>query len=72
MLMFVCCLFFSQHQRPEPDSLIALMVAVKQQNVNLLEQTLLNVSDPTHTMWGNHLSMEEVDDMVSVRCTYWY
>jgi len=46
---------------------LELVFAVKQQNLQLLEEVLLNVSDPRHEKYGQHLSNEEVHRLVAPR-----
>jgi hypothetical protein len=45
--------------------ILQLTLAVKQQRLHTLEGILLNCSDPTHTHWGKHLSLDEVNDLVA-------
>lgn len=47
------------------DGTISMTFAVKQQNLELLTETLLKVSDPRHKRYGQHLSKEQVDTMVA-------
>ena len=44
---------------------IELVFAVKQQNLKLLEETVLAVSDPRSSLYGKHLSNEDVHAMVA-------
>lgn len=49
-----------------PYQEIELTIAVKQQNLNQLEETLLKVSDPSDAKnFGNHLSLAEVNALVA-------
>lgn len=47
------------------NHLISLRIGLHQRNFDLLEKHLYEVSDPTHTRYGEHLSKEEVEDLVS-------
>ncbi|KAF4619781.1 hypothetical protein D9613_004978 [Agrocybe pediades] len=51
--------------RPAPDHSIALRIGLPQPNFSLLEKQLYEVSDPDHERYGQHLSKEEVEDLVS-------
>jgi len=48
-----------------PQQKLALTFAVKQRNVKLLEEVLLQVSDPSSPRYGQHLSMEQVHRLVA-------
>jgi hypothetical protein len=39
---------------------LQLLVAIKQQNVDVMERTLQEVSDPSSPKYGQWLSMEQV------------
>ncbi|XP_076023855.1 tripeptidyl-peptidase 1 [Genypterus blacodes] len=47
-----------------PTEELELTFALKQQNVDLLEETLRLVSDPDSAQYGKHLSLEEVSFLV--------
>lgn len=47
------------------ETSIALVIALKQQNLDVLEQTLLRVSDPRDAAYGRHLSHMEVQRLVA-------
>lgn len=51
--------------RAHPMEPLKMSFAIKQKNINLLQDTLLQVSDPTSPQYGHHLSMEQVHDMVA-------
>eukprot|EP00455_Lapot_gusevi_P009575 TRINITY_DN1428_c0_g1_i3.p1 TRINITY_DN1428_c0_g1~~TRINITY_DN1428_c0_g1_i3.p1 ORF type:complete len:545 (-),score=221.21 TRINITY_DN1428_c0_g1_i3:160-1794(-) len=52
--------------RPAPDQLIEVHIAVKQQNLDVLEKTLFEVSDPANVEhYGKHLTWEQVNDLVA-------
>ena len=53
--------------RPDPRSHVELTIAIKQRNLHLLEEVLLNVSDPKHPHWGRHLTFEEVNELVAAK-----
>ncbi|XP_038584372.1 tripeptidyl-peptidase 1 [Micropterus salmoides] len=50
--------------RVDPGQELALTFALKQQNVDLLEETLRLVSDPDSPQYGKHLTLEEVASLV--------
>ncbi|XP_041668933.1 tripeptidyl-peptidase 1 [Cheilinus undulatus] len=50
--------------RVEPREELQLTFALKQQNTDLLEETLRLVSDPDSAQYGKHLTMEEVSALV--------
>ncbi|XP_051237387.1 tripeptidyl-peptidase 1 [Dicentrarchus labrax] len=50
--------------RVNPTEELELTFALKQQNVNLLEETLSLVSDPDSASYGKHLTLEEVSSLV--------
>uniref|UniRef100_A0A665VZE0 Tripeptidyl-peptidase 1 n=1 Tax=Echeneis naucrates TaxID=173247 RepID=A0A665VZE0_ECHNA len=50
--------------RVDPTEELELTFALKQQNVNLLEEKLRLVSDPDSPQYGKHLTLEEVASLV--------
>nr|XP_046267848.1 tripeptidyl-peptidase 1 [Scatophagus argus] len=50
--------------RVEPTEKLELTFALKQQNVDVLEETLRLVSDPDSAQYGKHLTLEEVSSLV--------
>ncbi|KAM9341285.1 LOW QUALITY PROTEIN: tripeptidyl-peptidase 1 [Symphorus nematophorus] len=50
--------------RVDPSEELELTFALKQQNVDLLEETLRLVSDPDSAQYGKHLTLEEVSSLV--------
>jgi tripeptidyl-peptidase I len=44
---------------------INLQIGLKKRNEGLVERHLLEVSDPTHERYGQHLSASEIREMVS-------
>src|SRR5689334_13308177 len=46
------------------SSKILLKFHVKHRNVRELQKKLLQISDPDHGSYGNHLSKDEVNDLV--------
>ncbi|KAK2891802.1 tripeptidyl-peptidase 1 [Channa argus] len=50
--------------RVNPTDELELTFALKQQNVNLLEEILRLVSDPDSAEYGKHLSLEDVSSLV--------
>lgn len=47
------------------DHTIVLRIALPQSNFDVLEQHLYEVSDPSHSRYGEHLSKEEVEELVA-------
>lgn len=52
-------------QPPPAHHIIELRVGLPQPNFDLLQQHLYEVSDPNHERYGNHLSKEEVEEIVA-------
>ncbi|KAF8311049.1 tripeptidyl peptidase A [Clavulina sp. PMI_390] len=50
---------------PSPSHLITLRIALAQPNLPLLEQHLLQIANPSHARWREHLTKEEVDDLTA-------
>ena len=48
-----------------PDHTISLRIALPQSKFDTLEQHLFEVSDPDHPRYGQHLSKEAVEDLVT-------
>ncbi|EPQ59186.1 subtilisin-like protein [Gloeophyllum trabeum ATCC 11539] len=48
-----------------PDHIIHLRIALLQPNFTQLEQALYEVSDPDHARYGQHLSKEQVEELVA-------
>ena len=53
------------HGQPVPHHTIELKIALPQPNFNELERHLYEVSDPDHHRYGQHLSKEEVEELVA-------
>ncbi len=51
--------------RADPAELIDLVFAVKQNNLDLLEERLLDVSNPYSDSYGDHLNHDEVNALVT-------
>ena len=49
--------------RASPTSLLSLKIGLAQGNFSQLEQQLYEVSDPSHTRYGDHLSMTQVHEL---------
>ncbi|KAI0344587.1 family S53 protease [Trametopsis cervina] len=47
-----------------PDTVLNLRIALKQNNAAGLEKALMDVSTPGNALYGQHLSKEEVEDLV--------
>ncbi|XP_073338868.1 tripeptidyl-peptidase 1 [Pagrus major] len=50
--------------RVDPTEELELTFALKQRNIDLLEETLRRVSDPDSAQYGKHLTLEEVSSLV--------
>lgn len=48
-----------------PNHILVLRIALPQPNFHVLEQHLYEVSDPGHKRYGQHLSKQEVEDLVA-------
>lgn len=51
--------------RAKSSELIELTFAVKQTNLNLLQDLVLAVSDPDSPSYGNHMSLEAVNELIA-------
>lgn len=47
------------------SDVINLQIGLKQQNEGLVEQHLTEISDPAHERYGQHLSFDEIKDMIT-------
>ncbi|KAF5373905.1 hypothetical protein D9758_000883 [Tetrapyrgos nigripes] len=56
---------WTYHSTPPSDTLISLRLGLKQNRFDELISHLKQVSDPFHTRYGQHLSKEEVDELVA-------
>jgi len=56
---------WTKHSEPQPDLKIVLRFGLPQPNFGELERHLYEVSDPEHHRYGQHLSKEEVQALVS-------
>ena len=54
-----------QHSRAPADHKIELRIGLPQPNFHVLEQHLYEVSDPFHSRYGEHLSKQEVEELVA-------
>lgn len=52
-------------RRASPSAPLRLLIAVRQQNLHELEQTLLDVSDPRSSSFGQHWSNEAIHALVA-------
>jgi hypothetical protein len=50
---------------PQGSQEITLHLALHQQNMNVLEETLLRISDPREETYGQWLSLDEISDIIS-------
>jgi tripeptidyl-peptidase-1 len=66
---------WEQLSTPNPQQLVRLRIALRPQNVEKFEQTLLNISSPDNVLYGQHMSREEVSTMLRAadesRITVW-
>lgn len=54
-----------KHTEAPADGRISLRIGLPQENYDLLEKQLYEVSDPTHKHYGQHLSKEQVEALVA-------
>ncbi len=54
-----------KYGEPPANHKVALKIALPQPNFNELERHLYEVSDPDHVRYGQHLSKEEVEELVA-------
>lgn len=54
-----------RHSRAPPSHILALKIALPQPKFGELERHLYEVSDPDHARYGQHLSKEEVEELVA-------
>lgn len=54
-----------KYAAPPATHIIELRIGLPQPNFNVLEQHLYEVSDPSHKRYGQHLSKEDVEDLVA-------
>ena len=52
-------------ERVEPNKILELTFAIKQMNVDRLEEILLDVSDPESSKYGKYLSVSELTELIS-------
>ena len=50
---------------PSKDEVIHLQIGLKQQNEGVIESHLLEISDPKHSRYGQHMSTAEIHELVS-------
>jgi tripeptidyl-peptidase-1 len=55
---------WSRVQRADPDHMIYLQISLKQSQFDELERHLYEVSDPSHSRYGQHLTIDEVNELV--------
>jgi len=55
---------WSYHSTPDPESLINLRFGLRPSNFDTLIGHLQETSDPFHERYGNHLSKEQVDELM--------
>lgn len=68
IFLVFACVFSEWTSLGKPNNshlkFIELNIAVKQTNLDILEETLLNVSTPRHEDYGKHLTTKEVHDLI--------
>lgn len=52
---------------PPPNHIVELRVGLRQSDFDVLERHLYEVSDPSHSRYGDYLSKGEVEDLVAPR-----
>ncbi|KAF2875682.1 tripeptidyl-peptidase-like protein [Massariosphaeria phaeospora] len=52
---------------PAPDTRLHLRIAVHSPNHDLFEQTLMDISTPSHPRYGQHLKRHELKDLIKPR-----
>lgn len=55
---------WSRVQRADPGHMIDLQIGLTQSRFHELERHLYEVSDPSHSRYGQHLTIDEVNDLV--------
>ena len=53
-----------KHSSASPDHILRLRIALPQPQFHVLEQHLMEISDPDHDRYGEYLSKDQVDDLV--------
>ncbi|KAF9006660.1 tripeptidyl peptidase A [Cyathus striatus] len=54
-----------KHSVPPPDHNIVLRIGLPQSQFNILEEHLYEISDPDHARYGQHLTKEQVEELVA-------
>ncbi|KAH7136164.1 tripeptidyl-peptidase-like protein [Dendryphion nanum] len=52
---------------PKPDRKLLFRIAVHQHNHDLFEQTLMQISTPSHARYGQHLKRDELKELIKPR-----
>lgn len=53
-----------KYSSASPDHVLRLRIALPQPQFHVLEQHLMEISDPDHERYGKYLSKDQVDDLV--------
>ena len=53
-----------KYSSASPDHVLRLRIALPQPQFHILEQHLMEISDPDHERYGKYLSKDQVDDLV--------
>ena len=53
-----------KHSSASPDHVLRFRIALPQPQFHVLEQHLMQISDPDHERYGEYLSKDQVDDLV--------
>lgn len=51
--------------KPHKDEVIHMQIGLRQQNEGVIESHLLEISDPKHARYGQHMSSAEIHDLVA-------
>lgn len=54
-----------RYGEPKPSDPIRLQLALKQKNMDILEKTLLRISDPRESTYGQWLSLPEIAQIIA-------
>lgn len=54
-----------KHSTPSPNQHITLRIALQQPNFHKLESELYEISDPESSRWTDHLTKEQVEELIA-------
>ena len=52
-------------EKASPENTLKIQFAVKQRNLDILDKTFWEVSNPEHPNYGNYLTIDEITEMIS-------